>query len=366
MSSSSRIPDPESVANREFPTVRRGYDPSIVKRFLAELAQHLRAVRAAKLSLASRLFEAERKAQSPSFDEETLSAAVGSETARILHVGARGGGGSSDEGGGTRRSDRRRGGDRGAAKSDLARKPKLRRSSVTRANPRRVRSRLRAPMVERWSRRHENFVARSSAISPSGVARSRRRSNSSRREKTACTPAVAHVADAIADVRERLQASDEEARTAAEGARRRSGVDHREIESEKEQAKSPGARGPRGRDFRRRDGAQASLKKRPLRWVCRSSRLRTSRGQRQKAQRARQSTSYSRNCGPPVLRQRRQNQSRDSAAIAPPGAPTVPRRSPHSDARQAWARRFSPIERGHADAMLGRRKIRSHRLEPRC
>ena len=55
--------------------------------------------------------------------------------------------------------------------------------------------------------------------------------------------AVAHVADAIADVRERLQASDEEARTAAELARRRTDVDHREIEGEKDQAKPPATPG---------------------------------------------------------------------------------------------------------------------------
>ena len=161
--SSSRLPDPDAVANREFPTVRRGYDPSIVKRFLADLAQHLRAGRAREADLAARLSEAAHKAQTPSFDEETLSAAVGSETARILHAAHAAGAEVLTK------AEARSGqivaeAESAGAKFGLARKPRLRRSSVMRANLRRPRWRLRAPMVERWSRRLENFVARSSAI----------------------------------------------------------------------------------------------------------------------------------------------------------------------------------------------------------
>ncbi len=242
MSSSSRIPDPESVANREFPTVRRGYDPSIVKRFLAELAQHLRAVRAREADLASRLFEAERKAQSPSFDEETLSAAVGSETARILHAAH-------------------------AAGAEVLTKAEARAGQIVaeaETAGREIRSRAETEASTivgdaRQSAAGALEAARSDGRAMVEEARElrrkilgdlteRRRALAAQIEqlqagKDSLYSAVAHVADAIADVRERLQASDEEARTAAEGARRRSGVDHREIESEKEQAKSPGARG---------------------------------------------------------------------------------------------------------------------------
>jgi cell division septum initiation protein DivIVA len=220
----SRAPDPDSVANREFPLVRRGFDPALVKRFLGEIGQHLRALRARESELTNRLADAERRAQSPSFDEETLSQAVGSETARILHAAH-------------------------AAGAEVLAKAEARAGQIVidaEASVREVRGRAEAEastiMADaRQAAANAMEIARADGRAMVEEARElrrkilgdlteRRRALAAQIEqlqagKDSLYSAVAHVADAIADVRERLGASDEEARSAAEGARHRSEAD---------------------------------------------------------------------------------------------------------------------------------------------
>ncbi len=75
---------PEEVANRTFPSARRGVDPESVRRFLEEVGNELRRAHAREAELRSLLADAERRAASPELDEATLTAAVGLETARVL------------------------------------------------------------------------------------------------------------------------------------------------------------------------------------------------------------------------------------------------------------------------------------------
>jgi cell division septum initiation protein DivIVA len=78
--------DPDAIAGREFPVVWRGYDPEPVHRFLVDVSQLLRVARARQQELSDRLADAERRAAEPELDEATISAALGNETARVLHV----------------------------------------------------------------------------------------------------------------------------------------------------------------------------------------------------------------------------------------------------------------------------------------
>ncbi|HXZ82764.1 MAG TPA: DivIVA domain-containing protein [Acidimicrobiales bacterium] len=78
--------EPDAIAGRKFPVAWRGYDPESVHRFLVEVAQLVRQSRSRQHELIDRLSEAERRAAEPELDEATISAALGSETARILHV----------------------------------------------------------------------------------------------------------------------------------------------------------------------------------------------------------------------------------------------------------------------------------------
>jgi DivIVA domain-containing protein len=78
--------DPDAIAGREFPVVWRGYDPESVQRFLVDVAQLVRVARARQQELSDRLADAERRAANPELDEATISAALGAETAKVLHV----------------------------------------------------------------------------------------------------------------------------------------------------------------------------------------------------------------------------------------------------------------------------------------
>jgi cell division septum initiation protein DivIVA len=78
--------DPDAIAGREFPVVWRGYDPEPVHRFLIDVSQLLRVARARQQELSDRLADAERRAAEPELDEATISAALGAETAKVLHV----------------------------------------------------------------------------------------------------------------------------------------------------------------------------------------------------------------------------------------------------------------------------------------
>ncbi|HUZ20069.1 MAG TPA: DivIVA domain-containing protein [Acidimicrobiales bacterium] len=77
---------PEEVAGRSFPAARRGLDPDAVRHFLEDVAAELRELRVRESSLREELAEAERRAADPELDDATLSAKVGSETARVLQA----------------------------------------------------------------------------------------------------------------------------------------------------------------------------------------------------------------------------------------------------------------------------------------
>ncbi len=77
---------PDEVAGRSFPVTRRGFDQDAVRRFLEEAAGAIRDLREREADIGARLVEAERRAASPVLDEETLTAAVGAETAKVLRT----------------------------------------------------------------------------------------------------------------------------------------------------------------------------------------------------------------------------------------------------------------------------------------
>ncbi len=76
---------PDDVARHTFATVRRGFDPSEVRDYLESVAVALRAIAEREQQLLDELGDAERRAANPVLDEPTLTAAVGQETARVLH-----------------------------------------------------------------------------------------------------------------------------------------------------------------------------------------------------------------------------------------------------------------------------------------
>ncbi len=84
ISSSSHLA-PDDVARHSFGSVRRGYDTSEVRAYLESIAAGLRGLAEREQQLLQELADAEYRAAHPVLDEPTLSAAVGSETARVLH-----------------------------------------------------------------------------------------------------------------------------------------------------------------------------------------------------------------------------------------------------------------------------------------
>ena len=84
ISSSSHL-TPDDVARHSFGTVRRGFDPNEVRAFLESLAVSLRGVAERERELLDQVAEAEHRASNPVLDEATLTAALGAETARVLH-----------------------------------------------------------------------------------------------------------------------------------------------------------------------------------------------------------------------------------------------------------------------------------------
>src|ERR1700691_937377 len=81
ISSSSQLA-PGEVARRTFGTVRRGFAPDEVRAYLDTIAQGLRDQDEHELRGA--LEDAEHRAANPVLDEETLDAALGQETSRVL------------------------------------------------------------------------------------------------------------------------------------------------------------------------------------------------------------------------------------------------------------------------------------------
>jgi DivIVA domain-containing protein len=84
ISSSSQLA-PDEVARHTFATTRRGFAIDEVRTYLDSLAQGLRGLADREHDLLRRLDEAQQRAANPIIDEETLTAALGHETARVLH-----------------------------------------------------------------------------------------------------------------------------------------------------------------------------------------------------------------------------------------------------------------------------------------
>ncbi len=84
--SSQTGPQPDEIARRTFPSVRKGVDGEAVRHYLETVADELRAVLDREQGLKRRLAEAERRAAEPELDEQTLLRAVGVETARIIQT----------------------------------------------------------------------------------------------------------------------------------------------------------------------------------------------------------------------------------------------------------------------------------------
>ena len=76
---------PEDITRRRFPTVFRGLDPNEVRAFLAQVAEELAWTRSREEDLRQQLAAAQA-APPPPLDEETLMAALGEETARIVRT----------------------------------------------------------------------------------------------------------------------------------------------------------------------------------------------------------------------------------------------------------------------------------------
>lgn len=90
---------PDEIAGRSFPSARRGLDADAVRRFLAEIAAQVRAqrerealARAALSDLEARVLAAQERAAAAEraaareLDEATLTAALGTETAKVLRA----------------------------------------------------------------------------------------------------------------------------------------------------------------------------------------------------------------------------------------------------------------------------------------
>ncbi|HEY7915930.1 MAG TPA: DivIVA domain-containing protein [Acidimicrobiales bacterium] len=84
ISSSSHLA-PDDVARHSFSTARRGFDPGEVRAYLESIAAGLRGIAEQERQLLSELADAEHRAAHPVLDEPTLTAALGTETARVLH-----------------------------------------------------------------------------------------------------------------------------------------------------------------------------------------------------------------------------------------------------------------------------------------
>ncbi len=83
ISSSSRV-SPDEVARRTFATARRGFDPAEVRAYLELVARELLASAEREEQWRDELDAAEHRASNPVLDDNTLTAALGQETARVL------------------------------------------------------------------------------------------------------------------------------------------------------------------------------------------------------------------------------------------------------------------------------------------
>ena len=84
VTSSSHL-SPDDVARHTFGSVRRGFDPNEVRAYLESLAVGLRALAERENQLIEEVADAEYRAAHPVLDDAALTAALGTETARVLH-----------------------------------------------------------------------------------------------------------------------------------------------------------------------------------------------------------------------------------------------------------------------------------------
>jgi DivIVA domain-containing protein len=82
---SSPLLAPDDIARHSFTTVRRGFDPKEVRTYLESLAHGLSSLAQREQELLEDLAATERRAQNPVLDEGALVAALGQQTARVLH-----------------------------------------------------------------------------------------------------------------------------------------------------------------------------------------------------------------------------------------------------------------------------------------
>jgi DivIVA domain-containing protein len=85
ISSSGRV-GPDEVARHTFGTARRGFDPAEVRAFLEEVARELAAGQEREQQLRKDAADADERAAHPVLDEDTLTTALGQETARVLRA----------------------------------------------------------------------------------------------------------------------------------------------------------------------------------------------------------------------------------------------------------------------------------------
>jgi len=211
--------DPDAVAGRQFPVAWRGYDQESVHRFLVDVGQLLKQARANQRELSERLADAERRAAEPELDEATVAAALGSETARVLHVAH-------------------------AAANDVVSRAEARAAHIVAeaeaaTHELRRRGEAEAAAIVKEARGAANAMIDAAKedcramIDESREVRRRILSDLAERRKVyysqieqlragkdALASVVAHVADTIAAVQSRLDGSEEDARVAAEVARR--------------------------------------------------------------------------------------------------------------------------------------------------
>jgi DivIVA domain-containing protein len=81
---SSNQLSPDEVSRHTFATVRRGFDPAEVRTFLEDVARSISSLHEREQQLRKEVAEAEDRAAHPVVDEQTLTDALGQETARVL------------------------------------------------------------------------------------------------------------------------------------------------------------------------------------------------------------------------------------------------------------------------------------------
>lgn len=83
ISSTGRL-HPNEIARRTFATSRRGFETSEVRGFLEQVARDMAAIEERERELRDLLADAQRRAENPVLDENTLTAALGQETVKVL------------------------------------------------------------------------------------------------------------------------------------------------------------------------------------------------------------------------------------------------------------------------------------------